>query len=603
MRSIGIKIGLLFFLSVIVGGGCKGDSPGPAPRGSVEIAVQWPPGPPAASAKTEAPAGRDKILNAAQSIQVTVTGPSIVNPIVQCASRTSGAQQVITLQNLPLGVSSFALALFNQSNCQGSKVDEEIRSLEVLANQANPLTVTFTGQKVFTVELSPAVATAPINGQASFTAVAKNADGEVLSGKAAAWSSNKPGVASIDPVTGLAAGVANGNTTITASIEGQSGGARLIVGSGPPNLCAVPGTPPPIPNILVTRLTTGVTAPVHITNAGDGSGRLFVVERGGTIRVLIGGSVQSGFFLDIQSRVITDGEMGLLSLAFHPNFKTNGLFYVNYSSKSFPDGLARSVLSEFKAGATLAETVGSERILLTMLHPALFHNGGQLAFGPEPQPYLYFGMGDGLNNTDAQDLTKLFGKVLRIDVDHKDPGLEYSIPADNPYWSSVSGARREIWAYGFRNPWRFSFDPATGLLYLADVGEGSREEINVIRKGFNYGWDQIEGNICSPYVSSCDPSAFTPPIIVHEHPSFGAIMGGVVYRGSQIPNLCGVYLYGDFVRGTIRGLRYNGTGVTESRDLGNLVHLTSFGEDEDHEVYVADYDGGAVLKVSAPTPQ
>lgn len=594
MRSVGMKFALLFLL-LMMGGGCSGDSPASVPTGSVEMRIDW-----SSSAKPEGIA-HEKILSAAQSVQVLVTGPGITTPIAQCAGRTSGGTQVITLQNIPTGDNLFTLTLFNQSSCLGSKVDGAAASLNVVANQVNPLTVTFTGQMVFTVEVTPPATTIAINGQTAFTATAKNADGEVLSGKTVSWSSSKPNVASIDS-NGSAKGLADGSTIITALIEGQSGTAQLNVGSATTDLCTVQGTPPPIPDISLQQILNGgsLSSPVHITHAGDGSGRLFVVEQGGTIRMVTGGALQSGLFLDLRDPVLFDNEMGLLSLAFHPNFATNGLFYVNYSTDRLLDGNQerRSVISEFKVGATPAATAASERILLKIVHPNNYHNGGQLAFGPEPQPYLYFGMGDDGESYAAQDLTSLLGKVLRIDVDHKDAGLEYSIPADNPSWG-VSGARREIWAHGFRNPWRFSFDPVTGFHYLADVGENAVEEIDIIRKGFNYGWDQIEGNQCSPVNPSCNLASGTPPILVHPHPSFQAIIGGVVYRGSQLPSLCGVYLYGDFGTGKIRGLRYDGSTVTDQRDLASLASLTSFGEDDNHEVYAVSY-GGALYKVSAP---
>lgn len=591
MRSVGMKFALLLLLLMM--GGCSGDSPASVPTGSVEMRIDW-----SSSTKPEWVA-HDKILNAAQSVQVIATGPGISTPIAQCASRTSGGTQVITLQNIPTGDNLFTLTLFNQSTCLGSKIDGAAASLNVVANQVNPLTVTFTGQMVFIVEVTPPATTVAINGQTAFTATAKNADGEALSGKTVSWSSSKPNVASIDSA-GLAKGLADGSTIITAFIEGQSDTAQLNVGSATTDLCTVQGLPPPIPNISLQQILNGgsLSSPVHITHAGDGSGRLFIVEQRGTIQILIGGTLQP--FLDIRDRVLNQNEMGLLSLAFHPNFSTNGLFYINYSTNRLLDGNQerRSVISEFKVGATPAETAASERILLKIVHPNDYHNGGQLAFGQEAQPYLYFAMGDDGESYAAQDLTSLLGKVLRIDVDHKDAGLEYSIPADNPSWG-VSGARREIWAYGFRNPWRFSFDPVTGLHYLADVGENSVEEIDIIRKGLNYGWDQVEGDQCSPVHPNCTLSNYTPPIQVHSHTEFQAIIGGVVYRGSKVPNLCGVYVYGDFSTGKIRGLRYDGTRITEQRDLITLSTLTSFGEDDNHEVYAVSY-GGALYKVSAP---
>ena len=595
MRRVKAKYAFLFFLWIIAGG-CSGDSREAAPTGTVEFSIDWSS---TVSAKADAFLKGDKILNAAQGIRVTASGLQIITPITLCAGKAS-PPQVITFQGIPAGNDTFDLSLYNQSDCQGSKVDEATALLDVVANQVNPLVVTFTGQRVFNVGVTSAATEILIGGQMQFTAIAKNADGEILSGKTVSWSSSRPEVASIDSVTGSARGLLDGSTVITASIEGESGTLSLRVGAAAIPFCTVGGAPPPIPDIVLRQVTAGLVEPVHIAHSGDGSGRLFIVEKRGTIRSLIGGALQDGFFLDIRDRVITPIEMGLLSVAFHPNFSTNHLFYVNYSTALPLNGTdRRSVIAEFKAGATLAETAASERILLTIPHPAAIHNGGQLAFGPESQPYLYFGMGDGGDHLNGQKLTTLLGKVLRIDVDHKDAGLEYAIPVDNPSWSGVLGARREIWAYGFRNPWRFSFDPVTGLLYLGDVGENTREEIDIVRKGLNYGWDQVEGDICTPF-TICDLSAYTPPLIAHPHPDFRAIIGGIVYRGAQIPNLCGVYLYGDFVTGTVRGLRFDGNSITDQRNLANFPSLASFGEDENHEGYVVNNALGTLFKIGPP---
>lgn len=590
-RATRSKIWIL--LLWLIWSGCGEGTLETAPTGSVEVAIHWSS---TLSGKPEEAAGRKKILNAAQSIQIMMTGPQIPSSIIQCTSRAAGApSQTITIQNIPAGNTTFSLTLFSQSACQGRKVDETAASLNVLANQTNPLTVTFTGQRVFTVEVTQATGPILIGAQTVFSAIAKNADGEILSGKSVSWLSSRPDVAAIDPATGQARGLAGGSTIVTALIEGESGTASLSVNAAAPPLCTVSGAPPPIPAIGLQLVASGLVSPVHITHAGDGSDRLFIVEQIGTVRVWIGGAIQT--FLDIRDRVRVGEEMGLLSLAFHPNYSANGLFYVNYSTERLLNGSQdrRSVISEFKVGATPNETASSERILLTILHPHPFHHGGQLAFGPEPQPYLYFSMGDGAEDpSNAQRLTNLLGKVLRIDVDRKEPGLEYAVPPDNPAWSGVSGARREIWAYGFRNPWRFSFDPVTGFQYLADVGQSAVEEIDIVRKGLNYGWDQVEGNIC--FRSGCNLDAFTPPLFVHPRTEFQAIIGGHVYRGSQIPNLCGVYVYGDFATGKIRGLRTDGTSVT-SRDLAVLPNLTTFGKDESHELYAVNYLAGTLFKI------
>lgn len=360
--------------------------------------------------------------------------------------------------------------------------------------------------------------------------------------------------------------------------------------------CAASGSPPVIPNISMQSVVSGFTAPVHVTNAGDDSNRLFVVEQAGTIRIVRNGALETGLFLDIRSRVQSGGEQGLLSLAFHPEFSTNNKFYVNYTSTS-----GNTIVSEFTLGATTI-LEDSERIILDIAQPYGNHNGGQIAFGPEkPEAYLYIGMGDGGDSGDpdgnGQDLTTLLGAMLRIDINS---GTPYTIPTDNPLWENVTGARREIWSYGLRNPWRFSFDPLSGDLYAGDVGQNVVEEINIIEKEKNYGWNLVEGDIC--YTAGCDTRQYAAPIITHTHTNgWYSITGGVVYRGDEIPDLCGVYLYGDYVSSAVNGIRYSSTaGVSELRTLSNVTSLSSFGYDENYEVYALDLRAGTLYKVISP---
>lgn len=353
--------------------------------------------------------------------------------------------------------------------------------------------------------------------------------------------------------------------------------------------------PPPIPDVALQTLASGLVNPVQVTHAGDGSGRLFVVEQRGTLRVFQNGQWISGFFLDIRGRVTAGGETGFLGVAFHPQFANNGKFYVNYTA---PAPL-RTVIAEYTVGAT-AMLEASERQVLVVGQPFSNHNGGQLAFGPDE--YLYIGLGDGGSGGDpqgnAQNLASLLGKMLRIDVNARDPGLEYAVPADNPGWA-VPNTRREIWAYGLRNPWRFSFDPVDGTLYAGDVGQNSREEIDIIKKGLNYGWNQVEGDICFPPGASCNLALYEPPIIVHGHASgWFSITGGVVYRGSSFPALCGVYLYADYIGGFVRGLRYDAaSGIFEQRDLITQTGISSFGYDESYEVYAVGHTNGTLFKL------
>ncbi len=374
--------------------------------------------------------------------------------------------------------------------------------------------------------------------------------------------------------------------------------------------CEVNDPPPAIPDIAIQEIVSGLSAPVHVTHAGDGSDRLFIVEQRGTVRIVQNGALQAGNFLNIQDRVRNSGEMGLLSIAFHPDFASNGRFFVNYVSDSSETNSQCTssnrctIVSEFTVGAT-ATLEDSERIILEVTQPYGNHNGGQLAFGPETTPYLYIGMGDGGSGGDpdgyGQDLTTLLGGMLRIDVNNKDSGLEYAIPADNPAWVGVADARREIWAYGLRNPWRFSFDPVTDDLYAADVGQIMREEVNIIKKGLNYGWNEVEGDIC--FIAGCDITAYEPPIIAPPRgDGWFSITGGMVYRGSDIPGLCGVYLYGDYVADYVRGLRYDGVdSYSEERAFSPTVNnLSSFGYDENYEVYALNRGNGRLYKIVTP---
>lgn len=352
-----------------------------------------------------------------------------------------------------------------------------------------------------------------------------------------------------------------------------------------------------IPSIALQEVARGLENPVHVAHAGDGSGRLFVVEQPGRVRILENGRLHAEAFIDISERVSSGGEKGLLSIAFHPRYAQNGLFYLNYTTR---DRGLHTIVSEWKRRSRDAGDPASERVLLRIEQPYANHNGGQLAFGPDA--YLYIGMGDGGAANDplnhGQRPETLLGALLRIDVDRRSHSLPYVVPADNPFVDR-SGHRAEVWAYGLRNPWRFSFDTATGRLFLADVGQDEEEEIDVVRKGGNYGWRIMEGAICTPAVNlTCDKSGLELPIFTYLHPEGFSITGGFVYRGAALPALCGVYVYADYVSERIWGLRYDGSRVTRQRELLRArFPISSFGEDERGELYVADHRSGRVLKI------
>ncbi len=365
-----------------------------------------------------------------------------------------------------------------------------------------------------------------------------------------------------------------------------------------------------IPDIQLQAVVTGLEEPVAITHAGDGSRRLFVLEQEGRIRVIDKGKLKERPLLDISGRINAGGERGLLGIAFHPKFRQSGLLYLNYTAKR-PE--LKTFISEFSfKGSTIDEK--SERKLLTIDQPWGNHNGGQLAFGPDG--YLYIGVGDGGSANDpqnnGQNLNTLLGSILRIDVNKKENGKPYAIPKDNPFINKAN-ARPEIYAYGLRNPWRFSFDRHTGQLYAADVGQDEVEEIDIIEKGKNYGWRIMEGPQCTPGVKrDCDKKGYTLPIYSYTHEVGRSITGGYVYRGKAIPELCGTYLYGDFVNQAIWGLRYKDGKVVAHKTLYDPKSLLSlaidyfrddgllistFGEGEDGEVYVGAYQSGVVYRV------
>jgi len=345
-------------------------------------------------------------------------------------------------------------------------------------------------------------------------------------------------------------------------------------------------------------VTHGLQSPLFLTHAGDGSGHLFVVEQPGTIRVVVQGVLQDKPFLDITERVLSGGERGLLGLAFHPDYRRNGRFFVNYTRQQ--DGA--TVLAEYhRAGDTL-QASPDERVIMTVPQPFANHNGGMVAFGPDG--FLYAGRGDGGSRGDpknrAQNTQELLGKILRIDVDREQP---YAIPADNPF--ARSGGRPEIFAYGVRNPWRFSFDRETKVLWLADVGQDKWEEIDLVTRGANYGWRVMEGFHCYEPAEDCPTRGMTMPVFEYGHEKGRcSIIGGYVYRGKLVPALRGIYLFGDYCSGELFGIKREGTRTLRSepdllRKTGSRI--SSFGEDEAGELYVVDL-GGAVYRISPSSP-
>jgi len=375
--------------------------------------------------------------------------------------------------------------------------------------------------------------------------------------------------------------------------------------SGPLALVALlgcsnpPGTAPPATTDslrLVPVVTSGLSSPVYLTAPTGDTARLFVVEQSGQIRIVRHGQLLPAAFLDIHTRLVSGGEQGLLSVAFHPNYATNGYFYVNYTDLNGDTRVERYTVSA--ADSNLADTA-THKLIIFIPQPYTNHNGGLVMFGPDGM--FYIGMGDGGSVGDpqnrAQSPDSLLGKLLRIDVDAGDP---YAIPAGNPF--ATSGGAKEIWALGLRNPWRFAFDRSAGLLYIGDVGQGAWEEVDVqpaSQGGLNYGWRIMEGAHCyNP--SNCSSAGLVLPAVEYDHSNGQcAIIGGFVYRGTRFPALVGQYFYADLCAGWVRSFSYAGGAVTGQTSWNLDVSPgspLSFGEDARGELYLLT--GGGVYRIA-----
>ena len=375
--------------------------------------------------------------------------------------------------------------------------------------------------------------------------------------------------------------------------------------SGPLALLALlgcsspPGTAPPATTDslrLVPVVTSGLSSPVYLTAPTGDTARLFVVEQSGQIRIVQHGQLLPAAFLDIHTRLVSGGEQGLLSVAFHPNYATNGYLYVNYTDLNGDTRVERYTVSA--ADSNLADTA-THKLIIFIPQPYTNHNGGLVMFGPDGM--FYIGMGDGGSGGDpqnrAQSPDSLLGKLLRIDVDGGDP---YAIPAGNPF--ATSGGAKEIWALGLRNPWRFAFDRSAGLLYIGDVGQGAWEEVDVqpaSQGGLNYGWRIMEGAHCyNP--ANCSSAGLVLPAVEYDHSNGQcAIIGGFVYRGTRFPALAGQYFYADLCAGWVRSFSYAGGAVTGQTswnlDVSPGTPL-SFGVDARGELYLLT--GGGVYRIA-----
>ena len=390
--------------------------------------------------------------------------------------------------------------------------------------------------------------------------------------------------------------LAPSRSVVASSVPAAAVPAAAVPPPGVP--AAVVAAAPGSAHIKLTPSATGLSNPVFAIGARDGSGRVFIVEKTGRIRIQKSGKLLKTPFLNISSSVSRGPEQGLLGLAFHPNFKSNRKLYVDFTRL---DGA--TVIREYRVSATNPNIVdpSSKRLIIRIAQPYANHNGGGIGFGPDG--YLYIGMGDGGGSGDpqnrAQNLSSLLGKMLRIDVNGTSGSRNYRIPASNP-WVGKAGFD-EIWEYGLRNPWRWSFDRGTGALWIGDVGQDNWEEIDRATKtssgagrGLNWGWDTLEGFHCYPSsVSSCSTSGKTQPLLEYPHSgSRCAVTGGYVYRGSRIPALVGGYVFGDYCSGEIWVVPANAASpATPTLLLNTGLLISSFGESTTNELLVTDLAG------------
>jgi len=367
-----------------------------------------------------------------------------------------------------------------------------------------------------------------------------------------------------------------------------------------------PGTnPPPEPapdSLTLFLVAQGLNRPVYVTAPPGDTGRLFVVEQAGLVRLIRHDTLTTEIFLDLRASVTNGGpaEQGLLSIAFHPNYATNGYMFASYTDHA---GNTRVVRYHVSADPDSIDVASGDTIL-ALPQPYSNHNGGLVTFGSDG--YLYVGLGDGGGGGDpdsnGQDLSALLGKILRLDVNGS---LPYQIPPSNPFVGQA-GARGEIWAYGLRNPWRFSFDRTQHDLYIGDVGQNAREEVDyqpAVSAGLNYGWNTMEGSQCYGG-GTCNRTGLTLPIIDYPNPGDGcAVTGGYVYRGARLPAYVGTYFYADYCGGWIRSFKVVGGQVTAHRDWSNQLltngNVSSFGEDARGELYVVIHGGGRLYRVVA----
>jgi glucose/arabinose dehydrogenase len=442
------------------------------------------------------------------------------------------------------------------------------------------------------------------------------------SGGAATTPPPAPGTGGTTPVSAGGSESQPGNIPVDPG-QPDPAGPGPSTPPAPPGTALAPNCDPPegaVPALTLELVSDGLEQPLFVTGVPGDDTRLFVLEKAGRVRVIVNGVLQEQPFLDIGSLVVNSGERGMLGLAFHPNYAQNGLFYVHHSSvPENNDG----VTAEYKVDPTnpnLADPNSRRLVLRIANDPEANHNGGDLVFGPDK--FLYLGMGDGGGGNDqhgtdgnGQNLNALFGKMLRIDVDGRDVNGAYGIPPGNLAEQTAQQALPEIWAYGLRNPWRYSFDACTGDLYIGDVGQNTLEEVDFLAAntpaGTNFGWRLMEGPNCRTGDTVCptiDTSTLKLPVDSYPRTVGTSITGGYVYRGSAVPGLRGRYFYADYDSNDVFSFRIENGLLVDRQDVSSQIRpseggtfggIASFGTDNAGEVYVAAFQPGAIYRIAA----
>jgi glucose/arabinose dehydrogenase len=480
----------------------------------------------------------------------------------------AGSARTITASAFDVGNTETHRGVVTMNLPAGTQPTLELKLLPLTSDQ--PINITVTSVVVTVAPSTLTLTVGAANGQLSATI--KDGDGNPVAGTVK-WATTDPSKATVD-ANGSVHATGAGTVQIVATFAGVASACTVTVFGGQ--------------SASLSLISGSLVDPVGVATP-PGDDRLFVPERGGLVRLIKNGVVQTTPFLDVSANLYTSSESGLLSIAFHPSFAQNHFVYVLYTFQSGSGLVERVSRFTVTSNPDIADGSSETPILSTTPRATDFHNGGLLQFGPDGK--LYIGFGDGGTSANAQSLSTLHGKILRIDVD---AGAPYAIPPDNPFVGQA-GARGEIWHYGLRNPWRYSFDPQTNDLYIADVGENLAEEVDVqlapTPAGRNYGWPILEGSACFGG-GTCNQAGLTLPVLTYNHQAGGcSIVGGFVYRGSGVQELTGHYLYSDYCAGFVKSFKFVNAAVTAEHDWtaqlgGPLGHVSAFGRDWRGELYI-----------------